>query len=159
MLHDTHVIDIAEGAIAQDVTAPSENWERKCIEPQVAQLFDPVLDDVPIVKEVEISSTDHVLHDQELLLQNLQSQLSAQEKELQQLRFEKQQVDIAKEAHLSLKSFVRQKQHLIAEKAREWRLERCGKFLICLKHNRSMVKILSDKKIFTVDQYHNYHND
>ncbi len=62
-------------------------------------------------------------------------------------------------AHLSLKLFVRRKQHLITKKARERRLERGSKLFNYLKHNGSRVKIFSDKKFFTMDQYHNCRNN
>ncbi len=42
---------------------------------------------------------------------------------------------------------------------REKRVERCKELIAWLKHNESMVKIFSDKKVFTVDQVRNSRND
>ncbi len=63
-------------------------------------------------------------------------------------------------AELGFKSFVRRKHQLISEAAKERRLKRAKKLLAWLKRNpASTVKIFSDKKIFTVDQFHNRRND
>ena len=64
-------------------------------------------------------------------------------------------------AELGFKSFVRRKVQLITESARDRRLARAKKLLSWMKSSRavSTVRIFSDKKIFTVDQFHNRHND
>lgn len=58
------------------------------------------------------------------------------------------------------KSFIRKKHQLITEVARERRLVRAKKLLTWLKNKlTSIVRIFSDKKIFTVDQFHSRCND
>jgi inhibitor of nuclear factor kappa-B kinase subunit alpha len=60
---------------------------------------------------------------------------------------------------LSLKSFTRVPRHLLTEVMKQKRLERCKKLRQYLRKNQSIVKIFSDKKIFTVDQVTNRRND
>ncbi len=64
-------------------------------------------------------------------------------------------------AELGFKSFVQRKVQLITESARDRRLTRAKKLLSGTKSSRavSTVRISSDKKIFTVDQFHNCRND
>ncbi len=62
---------------------------------------------------------------------------------------------------VSLRSFVRRRQQLITDVAKEKRLARAQRLLTWLKskENSATVKIFSDKKIFTVNQFHNRRND
>ena len=60
---------------------------------------------------------------------------------------------------LGLKSFARPIRHLLTEKMKEKRLERCLKVRNQLKKYRDTVMIYSDKKIFTVDAVLNRRND
>jgi len=60
---------------------------------------------------------------------------------------------------LGLKSFARMPRHLLTDRMKQTRLERCHKIHSFLKHNGSTVKIFSDEKIFTVDQVYNRRND
>ncbi|QQP57865.1 Uncharacterized protein FKW44_003002 [Caligus rogercresseyi] len=61
--------------------------------------------------------------------------------------------------HLGLTSYTRTLRHLLTEDMKRKRLTRCKKVLTWLKGNCSIVKIFSDKKIFTVDQVYNRKND
>ena len=60
---------------------------------------------------------------------------------------------------LGLKSFVRQAQHLLNESIKLKRFDRCIKILSFLKNNGRIIKVFSDKKIFTVDQVYSRRND
>ncbi|QQP48557.1 Uncharacterized protein FKW44_008915 [Caligus rogercresseyi] len=60
---------------------------------------------------------------------------------------------------LGLTSYTRTLRHLLTEDMKRKRLTRCKKVLTWLKGNGSIVKIFSDKKIFTVDQVYNRRND
>jgi len=63
-------------------------------------------------------------------------------------------------AELGFKSFVRRKHQLITNGAKDRRLTRARKLVAWLKKTpASTVKIFTDKKIFTVDQFHNRRND
>ncbi|QQP39819.1 Uncharacterized protein FKW44_013656, partial [Caligus rogercresseyi] len=60
---------------------------------------------------------------------------------------------------LGLASYTRTLRHLMTEDMKRERLTRCKKVLTWLNGNGSIVKIFSDKKIFTVDQVYNRRND
>ncbi|QQP35032.1 Transposable element tcb2 transposase [Caligus rogercresseyi] len=60
---------------------------------------------------------------------------------------------------LGLTSYTRTLRHLLTEDMKRKRLTRCKKVLTSLKGNSSIVKIFSDKKMFTVDQVYNRRND
>ncbi len=59
---------------------------------------------------------------------------------------------------LGIKSFVRRKQQLLTEQSKGKQLKRCKTWMKSQK-NALIVKIFSDKKIFTVNQFHNRRND
>ena len=60
---------------------------------------------------------------------------------------------------LDMKSYTVQQKHLLTERMKSIRLERCKKVFNFLKSNSATVKIFSDKKIFTADAYRNRRND
>ena len=61
---------------------------------------------------------------------------------------------------LGFKSYVRRRRQLLTERMRATRLDKAKKLCSWLKKsNRSTMKIFSDKKMFTVDQARNCHND
>jgi transposase len=60
---------------------------------------------------------------------------------------------------LGLHSYVRTLRHLLTTSLKEKRLDRCKKLVNYLRRHGSIVKICSDKKIFTVDQVYNRRND
>ncbi len=63
-------------------------------------------------------------------------------------------------AELGFKSFIQRKHQLISGVARQWWLARVKKLVVWVKRNpASTVQIFSDKKVFTVDQFHNRRND
>jgi hypothetical protein len=60
---------------------------------------------------------------------------------------------------LGLTSYAQGKRHLLTNRMKEVRLERCRKVLNWLKSNGSAIKFFSDEKIFTVDRAFNRRND
>ncbi len=62
-------------------------------------------------------------------------------------------------ADLGLTSFVRTLRHLLTDKIKVKRLDRCGKIRNFLCKGQSLVVIFSDKKIFTMDQVVNCWNN
>jgi hypothetical protein len=61
--------------------------------------------------------------------------------------------------NFGLKSYTRTMRHLLTESMKARRLKRCKKVLSYLKNNGDIVKLFSNKKIFTVDAICNCHND
>ena len=60
---------------------------------------------------------------------------------------------------LGLTSYAQGKRHLLTDRMKEVRLNRCRKLLNWMKSNGSVMKFFSDEKIFTVDRAFNRRND
>jgi len=61
--------------------------------------------------------------------------------------------------NLGLNSFARTPRHLLTATMKEKSLDGCKKLLCYFRHIGSIMKISSNKKIFTVNQVHNCRND
>ncbi len=75
--------------------------------------------------------------------------------------FSVEESTIRKAVHddLSLQSYICTPRLLLTTKMKAGRLKRCKKVLMCMKHSPAIVRIFSDKKIFTIDQVLNHRND